>query len=48
MVYLDDADALLITGLREEGPLAAYSYLVPERRLIEVRVQASKLTRQAR
>lgn len=48
VVYLDDADVLLITGMREEAPLAAYSHLVPERRLIEVRVQASKPTRQAR
>jgi adenine phosphoribosyltransferase/phosphomevalonate kinase len=43
-----DVDVLLITGMREESPLAAYSHLVPESRLLEVRVEASKQTRQAR
>jgi adenine phosphoribosyltransferase len=43
-----DVDVLLITGMREENPLAAYSHLVPESRLLEVRVEASKHTRHAR
>jgi adenine phosphoribosyltransferase len=43
-----DVDVLLITGMRECSPLAAYSHLVPERRLLEVRIEASKQTRQAR
>ncbi|KAL1610862.1 hypothetical protein SLS60_002533 [Paraconiothyrium brasiliense] len=41
-----DADVLLITGMRDEAPVAALSHLVPDRRLLEVCVQASKQTRQ--
>lgn len=43
-----DVDVLLITGMRDEAPVAAFSHLVPDSRLIEVYVQASKETRKAR
>lgn len=43
-----DADVLLITGMRDEAPVAAFSHLVPESRLLEVHVQASEQTRQVR
>ncbi|KAF2655870.1 phosphoribosyl transferase domain protein [Lophiostoma macrostomum CBS 122681] len=36
-----DVDVLLITGMRDEAPVAAFSNLVPETRLIEVHVTAS-------
>lgn len=43
-----DADAMFITGVREEAPVAVYSHLVPESRLIEIRVEASEQIRQSR
>lgn len=43
-----DVDVLLITGMRDEAPLAAFSHLVPECRLIEVYVQASEQRRRSR
>ncbi|KAM0716828.1 hypothetical protein Q7P37_007631 [Cladosporium fusiforme] len=43
-----NVDVLLITGMREEAPVAAYSHLVQGGRLLEVRVEASKETRQDR
>lgn len=43
-----DVDVLLITGMREENPLTAYAHLVPESRLLEIRVEASSQTRQGR
>ncbi|KAL5400602.1 hypothetical protein PMIN03_012239 [Paraphaeosphaeria minitans] len=43
-----DTDVLIITGMRDEAPLAALSHLVPDRRLLEVHVQASEQTRQVR
>ncbi|KAJ5175665.1 uncharacterized protein N7482_001542 [Penicillium canariense] len=43
-----DVDVLLITGMRDEAPVAAMSHLVPDSRLLEVRVQASEETRRAR
>ncbi|KAJ6178107.1 hypothetical protein N7519_008568 [Penicillium mononematosum] len=43
-----DVDVLLITGMRDEAPVAAMSHLVPDSRLLEVRVKASKDTRRAR
>ncbi|KAK4119869.1 hypothetical protein N657DRAFT_684049 [Parathielavia appendiculata] len=43
-----DVDVLLITGMRDKAPIAALSPLVPERRLLEVYVQASDRTRAAR
>ncbi|KAM0418645.1 hypothetical protein ACHAPT_012448 [Fusarium lateritium] len=43
-----DVDVLLITGMRDEAPLAVFSSFVPDSRLIEVRVQASNEMRQAR
>ncbi|KAK2779881.1 hypothetical protein FQN52_002361 [Onygenales sp. PD_12] len=35
-----DADVLLITGMRDEAPVATLSHLVPASRLLEVRVRA--------
>jgi adenine phosphoribosyltransferase len=43
-----DMDVLLITGMRDEAPVASYSHLVPDSRLLEVHVEASKYTRQVR
>ncbi|CAJ2507115.1 Uu.00g083010.m01.CDS01 [Anthostomella pinea] len=43
-----DVDALLITGMRDEAPVAALSHLVPDSRLLEVRVQADRETRRLR
>lgn len=40
-----DVDVLLITGIRDEAPVAAFSHLVPESKLLEVRVTASEETR---
>ena len=41
-------DVLLITGMRDESPVAAFSHLVPNSKLLEVRVNASKEMRRAR
>ncbi|KAH9990894.1 hypothetical protein F4779DRAFT_249814 [Xylariaceae sp. FL0662B] len=41
-------NVLLITGMRDEAPLAALSHLVPDSRLLEVRVKASEETRRVR
>ncbi|KAG6355958.1 hypothetical protein INS49_015343 [Diaporthe citri] len=43
-----DVDVLLITGMRDEAPLATFSHLVPESRLLEVYVQASDQNRRSR
>ncbi|KAF4467264.1 phosphoribosyl transferase domain [Fusarium albosuccineum] len=43
-----DVDVLLITGMRDNAPVATFSYLVPDSRVIEVRVTASEETRRAR
>ncbi|KAM3425796.1 hypothetical protein BST61_g7724 [Cercospora zeina] len=43
-----DVDVLFITGMRDEAPLATFSHLVSDSRLLEVRVVASKITQQAR
>ncbi|MCJ1409906.1 hypothetical protein MMC19_003990 [Ptychographa xylographoides] len=43
-----DVDVLLITGLRDEAPLAALSHLVPDSRVLEVRVQTHEGTRRIR
>lgn len=43
-----DVDVLLITGMRDEAPLAAFSHLVPDCRLVEVYVQASEQNRRSR
>ncbi|CAG8214626.1 unnamed protein product [Penicillium olsonii] len=37
-----DVDVLFITGMRDEAPVAAFSHLVPDCRLVEVRVRASE------
>ncbi|KAI0850385.1 phosphoribosyl transferase domain protein [Daldinia vernicosa] len=44
----EEIDVLLITGMRDEAPVATLSYLVPHSRLLEVRVQASEEMRRAR
>ena len=43
-----DVDVLLITGMRDEAPVAALSHLVPDSRLLEVHVRASEQTRRIR
>ena len=43
-----DMDVLLITGIRDEAPVAALSHLVPDSRLLEIHVQASEQTRRIR
>jgi adenine phosphoribosyltransferase len=40
-----DTDVLLITGMRDDAPVATFSHLVPDSRLLEVCVEASKPTR---
>lgn len=40
-----DVEVLLITGMRDEAPVALLSHLVPDSKLIEVRVQANEQTR---
>lgn len=37
-----DVDVLLITGMRDEAPVATLSHLVPDCRLLEVCVKATK------
>ncbi|KAJ5465278.1 uncharacterized protein N7458_000964 [Penicillium daleae] len=36
-----EVDVLLITGMRDEAPVAAFSHLVPSSKLLEVRVQTT-------
>ncbi|KAI9367298.1 phosphoribosyltransferase-like protein [Aspergillus egyptiacus] len=43
-----DTDVLLVTGMRDEAPVAVLSHLVPHIRLLEVRVRASGETRRIR
>ncbi|KAF1956996.1 phosphoribosyl transferase domain protein [Byssothecium circinans] len=43
-----DVDVLLISGMRDVAPVAAFSHLVPDSRLLEVHIRASKHTRQIR
>jgi adenine phosphoribosyltransferase/phosphomevalonate kinase len=43
-----DVDVLFITGMRDEAPVATFSHLVPDSRLLEVRIEASSETRRAR
>ncbi|KAI9894046.1 MAG: hypothetical protein M1814_004816 [Vezdaea aestivalis] len=43
-----DVDVLLITGMRDEAPIAAFSHLVSDRRLIEIYVQAGERAQQIR
>lgn len=43
-----DADVLFITGMRDEAPVATLGHLVPDSRLIEVRVEAPRDTRLVR
>ncbi|KAF2733663.1 PRTase-like protein [Polyplosphaeria fusca] len=41
-----DADVLIITGMRDEAPVANMAHLVPNVKVIEVRVKASRIMRQ--
>lgn len=43
-----DVDVLFITGMRDEAPVAAFSHLVPDIRLLEVRVVTGEDTRRSR
>ncbi|OAL42701.1 hypothetical protein IQ07DRAFT_338536 [Pyrenochaeta sp. DS3sAY3a] len=43
-----ETGVLLITGMRDEAPVAALSHLVPNSRLLEVHVHASELKRRLR
>lgn len=43
-----DVDVLFITGMRDEAPVATFSHLVPDSRLLDLRVQASQSMRQTR
>ena len=43
-----DVSVLIITGMRDEAPVAALSHLVPDSRLLEVHVRASERTRRTR
>ncbi|KAI0401677.1 hypothetical protein F4802DRAFT_418960 [Xylaria palmicola] len=43
-----DVDVLIITGMRDEAPVANLSHLVPGSRLLEVRVTANEETRLVR
>ncbi|TDZ39360.1 Adenine phosphoribosyltransferase [Colletotrichum spinosum] len=43
-----DADVLFITGMRDEAPVVTLSHLVPDCRLVEVRVNATNTTRSGR
>ncbi|KAL6795436.1 hypothetical protein J3E68DRAFT_404279 [Trichoderma sp. SZMC 28012] len=43
-----DVDVLLITGMRDEAPVAALSHLVPDSRVLEVRVKSREETKRAR
>ncbi|KAI6777823.1 uncharacterized protein J7T54_002744 [Emericellopsis cladophorae] len=43
-----EMDVLFITGMRDEAPVAALSHLVPDSRLLEVRIEASAKMRQIR
>ncbi|KAL3476284.1 hypothetical protein BJX99DRAFT_270567 [Aspergillus californicus] len=43
-----DVDVLFITGMRDEAPAVVLSHLVPDSRLIDIRVKASEGTRSVR
>ncbi|KAF1848110.1 phosphoribosyl transferase domain protein [Cucurbitaria berberidis CBS 394.84] len=45
---VEDVDVLLITGMRDEAPVATFSHLVPDRTLLEVHVQTHEQTRRLR
>ncbi|KAJ5627334.1 hypothetical protein N7528_004761 [Penicillium herquei] len=42
-----DADVIFITGIREYTPVTAYSHLLPDKKLLDIRIEASDWTRQA-
>ena len=44
----DDVDVLIITGMRDEAPVATLSHLVPQKKVVEVHVTASRDARQSR
>jgi len=46
--HVANLDVLFITGLREEAPVAAYSHLIPDVKMVELRVEAKAETCMAR
>ncbi|KAJ5703552.1 hypothetical protein N7493_011477 [Penicillium malachiteum] len=42
-----DADVLFITGIREDAPVTAYSHFLPDKKLLDIRIEACDWTRQA-
>ncbi|KAK0718695.1 hypothetical protein B0T21DRAFT_414742 [Apiosordaria backusii] len=42
------ADVLFITGMRDKAPVAMFSHLVPDSKLVEVRIETSEEVRRAR
>jgi adenine phosphoribosyltransferase/phosphomevalonate kinase len=40
-----NVDVLLVTGMRDNAPVATFSHLVPESRLVEIHIQATEQTR---
>ncbi|KAF1933786.1 uncharacterized protein M421DRAFT_52653 [Didymella exigua CBS 183.55] len=43
-----DVDVLMVTGMRDKAPVSTFSHLVSDFKLVEVYMQASERTRQAR
>lgn len=43
-----DVDVLLITGMRNPAPVAEFSHLYPQKKLVEVNVTASRVVKHAR
>ncbi|KAJ6114082.1 hypothetical protein N7512_007527 [Penicillium capsulatum] len=43
-----DVDILFITGMRDKAPVSTFSHLVPEKRLLEVRIHVSEKVRRFR
>ncbi|KAE9981187.1 hypothetical protein EG327_006298 [Venturia inaequalis] len=41
-------DVLIVTGMRDEAPVATFSCLVPESRILDVRIETSEETRRTR
>ncbi|KAJ6008208.1 Adenine phosphoribosyltransferase [Penicillium herquei] len=42
-----DADVLFITGIREEAPVTAYAHLLPDKKLLDIRIEGGGWTRQS-
>ncbi|KAK0660081.1 hypothetical protein QBC41DRAFT_331187 [Cercophora samala] len=48
VVHGANSDVLFITGMRDKAPVVAFSHLVPESNLVEIRIEASEEIRRAR